>query len=263
MSLLLLLESLHPDAEALLHGAEHEIVHAQDPNSPECSFGKVRAILTRGRGRISDELLKRCPGVEAIARAGVGLDNIDTAAAARRGVPVVFAPGANADTVAEHTLALILDLVRGITRQARAVAAGRWEDRTQYNGHEVRGQTLGILGYGHIGKRVGRLAATFGMHPLIVQHPRRELPETVDVAPLAEVLARADVLTLHLPLRAGTEGILGAPELAAMREGALLVNTSRGALIDPVALRAALASGQLGGFAADVLDQEPPSADDP
>ncbi len=109
---ILLLESLHPDAEALLADVD-ELVRAGDPNAPDCDFRAVRAILTRGRGRIPEALLRRCPRLEVIARAGVGLDNLDTAAAAEMGIPVVFAPGGNALTVAEHTLALVLDLVRG------------------------------------------------------------------------------------------------------------------------------------------------------
>src|SRR5205814_2008581 len=120
---ILLLESLHPDAEVLL-SAHDTLMRAADPNapegdlSPEGELSSVRAILTRGRGRIGELLLQRCPALRVIARAGAGLDNLDTAAARRRGITVIFAPGANTETVAEHTLALMLDLVRGITRGA-------------------------------------------------------------------------------------------------------------------------------------------------
>ena len=258
---ILLLESLHPDAEALL-GHVGELVRAADPNAPACDFAAVRAILTRGRGRLTAELLQRCPNLQVIARAGVGLDNLDTAAAAQRGVPVVFAPGGNTLTVAEHTLALILDLVRGITRQAIAVAAGRWEERGRYQGNEIRGLCLGILGFGNVGKRVAQLAEVFGMRVLAATHGGRTVPAPYEGAPLAEVLRTADVLTLHLPLTAQTRNLLGAAQFAAMKPGAFLVNTARGALIDGESLRAALASGHLGGFAADVLEVEPPAADD-
>jgi phosphoglycerate dehydrogenase-like enzyme len=257
----LLLESLHADAEALL-AQEHELVRAADPNAPQCDFAAVRAILTRGRGRITDALLAQCPHLAAIARAGVGLDNLDTKAAARRGIPVVFAPGGNAATVAEHTLALVLDLVRGITRQAIQVAAGRWEERAHYQGNEIRGLCLGLLGFGNIGQRVAALAHAFGMRVLVLAHGDRAVPAPYEAAPLAGVLARADVVTLHLPLNPKTKGLLGAREFAAMKPGAFVVNTARGALLDGVALREALAAGHLGGFAADVLEQEPPAADD-
>ncbi len=259
---ILLLESLHPEAEALL-AAAGTLVHAKDPNAPDCDVAGVRAILTRGRGRIPDALLARCPQLRVVARAGVGLDNLDTAAAARRGIPVVFAPGGNALTVAEHTLALILDLVRGITRAANQVAAGRWEDRAFYRGNEIRGLTLGVLGFGAIGQRVAKLADAFGMHVLVLAHGDRAVPAPYAKAELRDLLRTADVVTLHLPLTPTTKGLLGADELAAMKPSACLVNTARGALIDGQALRTALAAGTLGGFAADVLELEPPAADDP
>ncbi len=262
---ILLLESLHPDAEARLAEVD-ELVRAADPNAPQHDvpgdFSKVRAILTRGRGRITRHLLEQCPNLQVIARAGVGLDNLDTMAAAQLGIPVVFAPGGNTLTVAEHTLALILDLVRGITRQANAVAAGRWEDRARYQGNEIRGLCLGILGFGNIGQRVAQLAAAFGMQVLVATHAGRSVPAPYRSAPLAEVLRSADVVTLHLPLTPATRHLLGAEQLAAMKPGAFLVNTARGALIDGLALRTALADGHLGGFAADVLEVEPPDAAD-
>jgi phosphoglycerate dehydrogenase-like enzyme len=259
----LLLESLHPDAEALL-AAAGPIVRATDPNAPATDFAAVQAILARGRGRIGAPLLARCPSLRVIARAGAGLDNLDTAAAQARGIPVVHAPGANTRTVAEHTIALILDLARGITASARAVAAGRWEERAGYRGDELSGLLLGIVGFGSIGRRTAELAQAFGMRIVVAAHPQRPAAgDTPPSLPLAELLACADVVSLHLPLTPATRALLGPAEFARMRPGALLVNTARGALIDMPALREALASGRLGGFAADVLDQEPPAPGDP
>jgi phosphoglycerate dehydrogenase-like enzyme len=259
---ILLLESLHPDAEALLE-ANGPVVRAEDPNAPRCDFSAVEAILTRGRGRISEGLLLQCPRLKVIARAGVGLDNLDTKAAMRLGIPTVFAPGGNADTVAEHTMALILDLVRGITQQSRSVAAGRWEERARYKGNEIRGLTLGVLGFGNIGQRVARFAHTFGMRVVVAVRAGRSVPDPHEALALGALLAQSDVITLHLPLTPDTHRILSAPQFAAMKRGVFLVNTARGALIDPDALRTALANGHLGGFAADVLELEPPQADDP
>lgn len=262
--MILLLESLHPEAEALLASAG-PVLRAVDPNEPPAELSAVRAILTRGRGRIQEALLARCPALAVIARAGAGLDNLDTAAAARRGIAVIYAPGANTNTVAEHTLALMLDLARGITRGARAVAAGRWEERSGYRGDELGGLTLGIVGFGSIGRRVAALAEAFGMRVQVAAHTARaDAPGGPHPRlPLRELLATSDVVTLHLPLTPATRNLLGAAELACMKPGALLVNTARGALIDMPALRTALARGQIGGFAADVLDVEPPRADDP
>jgi D-3-phosphoglycerate dehydrogenase len=261
--MILLLESLHADAEAAL-AAEGTLVRAADPNAPPEDLGGVRAILTRGRGRIPEALLARCPALRVIARAGAGLDNLDTAAAARRGIPVIFAPGANTNTVAEHTLALMLDLARGITRSARAVAAGRWEERANYRGDELSGLTLGIVGFGSIGRRVAALASVFGLRVLVALHTSRVgSADAFPRLPLHDLLAAADIVSLHLPLTPATRQLLGEREFARMKPGALLINTARGALIDMTALRAALSSGALGGFAADVLELEPPRPDDP
>ena len=267
--MILLLESLHPEAEALLESAG-PVLRAVDPDEPPADLSGVRAILTRGRGRIPEELVARCPALVVIARAGAGLDNLDTSAAARRGIAVIHAPGANTGTVAEHTLALMLDLARGITRTVRAVAAGRWEERARYRGDELDGLTLGIVGFGSIGRRVAALASAFGMHILVAAHGshadapvRADARDSYPRLPLSDLLASADIVTLHVPLTPATRHLIGAAELACMKRGALLVNTARGALVDMAALRSALARGALGGFAADVLDVEPPLPDDP
>ena len=260
--MILLLESLHPEAEALLERCER-LVRAAGPNEPQAPSDDVRAILTRGRGRITDLLMGSLPNLRVIARAGAGLDNLDTAAAARRNIPVIFAPGMNGRTVAEHTLALMLDLVRRITPWANACAAGRWEDRARYQGRELAGLTLGILGYGSIGKRVARLASVFEMKVVVAEHRRRSIQCEYPTQPLEELLSVADVVTLHLPLTKETNGILGTVQIARMKPTACIINTARGALIDQAALRAALLADRLGGFAADVLDVEPPAPDDP
>ncbi len=258
--MILLLESLHPEAEALLAQAG-DLLRATDPNEPPADLARVRAILTRGRGQIRETLLARCPALKVIARAGAGLDNLDTAAAARRGITVVYAPGANTNTVAEHTLGLMIDLARGISRDARAVAAGRWDERARYAGDELGGLTLGIVGFGSIGKRVAQLAEAFGLRVIVAAHAGMQAKFLS--LPLHELLAASDIVSLHVPLTPATRKMLGAAEFACMKRGALLVNTARGALIDMPALRAALASGALRGFAADVLDVEPPAADEP
>jgi len=258
----LLLESLHADAHALLAAASEVLVDA----TPEVStagppFPHVRAILTRGRGRVTAALVARCPSLQVVARAGVGLDNVDLAACRQRGIPVLYAPGANTATTAEHAIALLLALVRRIAVTARAVAEGRWDDRAHYAGDEACGKTLGIVGFGAIGQRVARIASALGMRVVVAAHPG--LVSEHPVLPLPALLQQADFVSLHLPLRSDTRGILGAAEFALMKPGACLINTARGAHIDQQALTVALASGRLGGFAADVLDVEPPAAGEP
>ncbi len=262
--MILLLESLHPDAEALLEAAG-SVVRAADPLQPPENLTQVRAILTRGRGLIAADLLKRCPALQVIARAGAGLDNLDTETARAQGLEVIFAPGLNTDTVAEHTIALMLDLSRGITRSARAVSENRWSERSGYTATELYNQTLGILGYGNIGRRVAAMARAFGMHVLVGEHRggRTREDENTPRLPLEELLPAVDILSLHLPLTPATQGIIGPGEFELMRPGALLINTARGALLDGASLRRSLQTGQLGGFAADVLEVEPPIPQDP
>lgn len=258
----LLLESLHPEAEALLEAAG-EVARAADPNAPGTAvpYARVRAILTRGRGRIDAALMARCPELRAVARSGVGVDNVDLAAARARGILVLYAPGGNTSTTAEHAIALLLAFTRRVPQSARAVAEGRWEERGNYAGDEACGKTLGIVGYGAIGRRVARIAVALGMEVIVAE--RTGLSCEHRMQPLPELLRRADFVSLHLPLTDATRGILGAAELAMMKPGACLINTARGSLVDQKALTAALASGRLGGFAADVLDPEPPAPDEP
>lgn len=258
----LLLESLHPDAEAVL-AAHAPLLRAAEPNRPPTDTASVEAILTRGRGRITAELIERCPRLRVLARPGTGLDNVDLAAAERRGIPVIYAPGANADTVAEHTMALMLDLVRGVSRSAALVREGRWEDRGRYAGQEIRGLTLGIIGFGGVGRRTAALAGAFGMRVLVANRRTTDVPAPCSAVPLEDLLAAADIVSLHVPLTPETNRLIDARRLSLMKPGAFLVNTARGQLIDQTALTAALADGRLGGFAADVLDAEPPAPDDP
>ncbi|HET9217209.1 MAG TPA: NAD(P)-dependent oxidoreductase [Terriglobia bacterium] len=260
--MILLLESLHPEAEALLERCE-PLLRAADPDEPQKPSDTIRAILTRGRGRITDVMMGGFPALRAIARAGAGLDNLDTAAAARRNIPVIFAPSMNGRTVAEHTLALMLDLVRRITPWANSTAQGRWEDRRNYRGGELAGLTLGIFGYGNIGTRVARLASAFEMRVVVSERPGKSIECEYPMLPFEELLSVADVITLHLPLTKETMGILGVEQIARMKPTACVVNTARGALIDQGALRTALLADRLGGFAGDVLEIEPPDAEDP
>jgi len=160
-----------------------------------------------------------------IARSGAGLDNLDTDAAARRKIPVLFSPGMNSRTVAEHTLALMLNLLRRITPWANAAASGRWEERGRYQGDELAGLTLGIIGYGNIGKRVAFLANAFGMKVVVAERGGTAITGEYSTLPLEEVLSIADVVTLHLPLTNETKGILSAERLKLMRPSACIINT--------------------------------------
>lgn len=258
---ILLLESLHPEAEAILERVA-PIVRAQDPAAPQhdLPYGEIRAIVTRGRGRIPEALMARCPKLQIVSRAGAGVDNIDVEAARARQIEVVFARGANAMTVAEHTIALMLAAFREIPRYSRAVAEGRWNDRSGYNADELNGKTLGIVGYGAIGQRVATVAKALGMQVVAAAHD--SLVIGCASLPLDDLLPQVDVLSLHVPLTNTTRHRIGAKELAALKRDALVVNTARGAILEPNALRAAVLENRI-RFAADVYDPQPPIADDP
>jgi D-3-phosphoglycerate dehydrogenase len=223
------------------------------------------ALVVRSETQVTAELLGIATKLRIVARAGVGTDNIDLEEATRRGIPVLTAPGANSNSAAEHAVALMLSLCRKIPVAAHSMSEGKW-DRKAFEGSELRGKTLGILGLGRIGTTVAKIAHGFGMtvialDPYVV--PQHALSLGVELLPLEQVLARADIITLHLALTDDTRHLINAARIALMKKGAMIVNAARGALIDDAALIAALQSGQLAGAALDVFEPEPLPADSP
>jgi D-3-phosphoglycerate dehydrogenase len=255
MKTALLLETIHDEALEFLR-ERVRVVTGYDPDSLRGVLEMeqpIHAIVTRGKGQINAALLDACPAVRVVARCGVGLDNVDVAAATARGVRVVNAPGSNAGTVAEHALMLMLLLVRNGYESVRQVREGNWVWRAGYVGDELSGKTLGILGLGNIGSRVARLADAFGMRVVTWDRTGQGTGLALD-----DLLGTADVVSLHLPLTPETTNRFGAAELARMKPGAYLLNTARAGLVDADALLAALDAGTLGGYAADV----PPAPDE-
>lgn len=219
----------------------------------------ARALVVRNRTEVDDDLLD-APELRIVARVGVGLDNIDLVAADRRGVVVSAPLGANATSVAEHTLGLALALARRTARLHAGCRAGEW-DRSA--GIELHGGTWGLLGAGATGRACGRLARALGMRVLAhdpgVDCDDEDLAAAgIELAPLEKVVAGADVLSVHLPATDATRGLMDAQLLARMRPTALLVNVGRGEVVDEEALADALESGVLAGAALDVRGQEPP-----
>lgn len=261
MANILLLETLTQTAEALLH--KHHYVMMADAPDKGMEIAKiypVDAIVTRGKGKVDQELIHACKGLKLIARAGVGLDNVDVDAATQHGVKVLNAPGSNAGTIAEHAVSLMLMLVRNMYHSVEEVKKGNWAYRTQMQCDELGGKHLAVLGLGNIGSRVAKLGDAFGMEVMFWDKFLEDAP--YEKVSLEYALSHADVISIHLPLLPDTEGLIGEKELFMMKPSAVLINTARGPVIDQKALREALASGQLGGFAADVLAKEPPDPDD-
>lgn len=203
-------------------------------------------------------VLATVDALKIVARVGVGYDAIDVAAATDHGVAITTTPGTNHKAVADYAFALILSLMRAVPANIANVRAGRWE---RVVGHDVDSATIGIIGTGAIGKAVARRARGFDMRILaydVVQDEAFAAAVGVEYRPLDELLAEADVVTMHTPLIPETRNLLDARRLALMRRGAYVVNTSRGGVIDEAALAAALHSGHLAGAALDVFEAEPP-----
>lgn len=229
------------------------------------SLTRAHALLVRSDTTVTEGHIARAPRLRVIGRAGTGVDNIDVEAASRHGVLVLNAPGANTISAAEHTIALLLALLHRVPDAAASMAAGRW-DRARLGGTELHGKCLGVVGFGRIGARVAELARALGMR--VVAHDPLLPPERLEEGgatplPLEALLATADVVSLHLPLTEDTRRLIDRGRLAAMKRGAILVNTARGGLIDHEALLEAVESGRLGGAALDVFEIEPLPADSP
>jgi D-3-phosphoglycerate dehydrogenase len=260
---ILMLESVHEDAQAMLEAAAEPVrASALDPAAVMRELDGYEAIITRGTGRIPAEVLEAGAGtLRCVARCGVGLDNIDVAAATRLGIPVVNAPGSTTQSVAEHAIMLMFALSRQLGRVDRAVKAGNWRVRDGYRGWELLGKTLGIVGLGNIGRRTAEMAQTLGMS--VVTWSPNSRDERFRSIALPDLLATADIVSLHLALMPGTRGLIDREALRSMKPGAMLINTARGALVDEMALAELLASGHLGGAGLDVLTEEPPPDDHP
>jgi D-3-phosphoglycerate dehydrogenase / 2-oxoglutarate reductase len=211
-----------------------------------------------GVEKIGAGLLAKAPKLRAISRNGTGVDNVDLAAASARGIRVLRAEGANARGVAELAFGHLLAAARGICAADAEMKAGRW---TRSKGFELEGKTLGLVGCGKIGRLVARFALAFDMEVLAFDpYPDANFAPSPRFAwtTLAELLARADAISLHCPTAPGGAPILAAPELGSLKKGAIVINTARGSLVDALAMKAALAEGRVGAYTVDAFDQEPP-----
>jgi D-3-phosphoglycerate dehydrogenase len=218
------------------------------------------ALLIRSAVQADAALLEAAPKLQVIGRAGIGVDNVDIEAATRKGVLVMNTPGGNAVSVAEHTLALMLAMARSVPLANESMHAGRWEKK-RFEGQELRGKTLAVLGLGRIGVEVVKRARAFdldiiGFDPYVPPLVARDL--NVPLVPLSELWSRADYITLHVPLTAETDRIISRENLRRMKKGVRIVNCARGELIDEEALAEAISSGHVAGAALDVFAEEPP-----
>jgi len=265
MNVVMTAPRLAPQAVAVLEAAGatlHYMAPFPDAAAVAARAGQVdaTAILSR-QGPVTAAAMDAAPRLRIIARHGVGVDDVDVAEAARRGILVTRGPGSNTQAVAEHTLALILALAKDLLPLSASVAAGHWRGAAT-KVRDIAGLRLGLVGCGGIGQAVARLANAFGMAVSAHSPSGRHLPGIQRAPTLAALLATSDVLSLHLPLLPATRGLIGAPELAQLPPGAIVVNTSRGGLIDEAALLAALDAGHVAAAGLDVFAHEPPDPHD-
>jgi glyoxylate reductase len=261
MSTVFVTRALPFDALDRLESA-HDVDVWTEPGPPPPAALRERAsrahgLLTMLTDRVDAELLDACPELRAVANMAVGTDNVDLAAAAERGIPVGNTPGVLTDATADLTMALMLAITRRLPEGMARVRGGRWGpwQPAQDLGMDLSGATLGVVGWGRIGQAVGRRAEAFGMR---VIHGSR-----TSGVPLDDLLATADVVSVHTPFTPETRHLVDAAALRRMKPTAYLINTSRGGVVDQPALREALIAGEIAGAALDVTDPEPLPADDP
>ena len=251
----------------MLAAANFEIVRERGPLSETRMLelaGQFDAYLCGDDALTRNVIQKSLPRLKVISKYGIGLDKIDVPAATELKVPVLFTPGVNHTTVAEHTFCLMLAAVRNLVVEANHTASGRW---TRITGNEVCGKTLAIVGFGRIGKEVAIRAKAFGLNVIGYGNYWDEdfarWHDITRVENFDDVLRQADIISLHTKLTPATKGLINATNFPLIKRGAVIVNTGRGELVELPALVAALKSKHLLAYAADVLDQEPPPADHP
>jgi D-3-phosphoglycerate dehydrogenase / 2-oxoglutarate reductase len=227
------------------------------PDPGPADLAAAVGAIARADAVVDAAFLDRTPLLRVIARTGVGVDLVDLEAASARGITVVVTPGSGTRAVAEGVLALALHLVKRLGRLTDLVREGRWAERSRIQVGDLDGATIGIVGYGRIGRRVGELAGAFGMR-VLAHDPFSPPPPEVDCPDLGTLAAASDVLTLHAPLTDQTRHLVDQAFLAGARPGAILVNCGRGGLLDLDAVLAALQTGRLAGVGLDVFDPEPP-----
>jgi D-3-phosphoglycerate dehydrogenase len=255
---------LAPEALALL--ADFDVVYAGKTCDEETLVSLSRkhqpvGIIVR-YGRIPARVMDASRNLRVISKHGAGIDTIDSKAATERGIEVRAALGVNADAVAEHSWALILDCAKGVVPLDQRMHDGHW-DKSTHKSLELRGKTLGVVGLGAIGRRVAEIGVAFGMNVIAFDPFAKEAVAGVSLAPLDDVISHSHVLSLNCPLTDETRHLINRSSLARMRDGAVLVNTGRGGLIDESALIEALASGKIRAAGLDAFHNEPMTGDHP
>jgi D-3-phosphoglycerate dehydrogenase len=246
-------------------GIEVDHRPGMEPDALREALPGYDALIIRSGTKVTKELIEAAGSLRVVGRAGIGVDNVDLAAATARGIIVMNTPEGNAITTAEHAVSLLLSLARKVPQATSSMKAGRW-DKSKFSGKELFNQTLGVIGLGNIGSIVADRARGLRMRviafdPLVSEERAQRLG--VDLVSLDELYERADAITVHVPLTKDTRGLIGAEAFSKMKSGVLIVNAARGGIVDEKALLQAIESGRVAGAALDVFEDEPPPADHP
>ncbi len=259
----LVTDPVHKNAISHMKTSGLDVTVRTDVSAEELKqiISEYDAIVVRGRTKVTSEVITAGQRLKVIGRSGVGLDNVDRAAAKERGIHVVNSPEGPSVSVAELAFALMFSVLRRVAFADQGMRAGKWLKKA-CKGNELKGRTLGIIGFGFIGEEVAKRALAFGMKVFAFDI----LPDRIEVIkaigaeymPLKDLIANSDILSVHVPLNPKTKGLVGAAEISTMRDGAIIINTSRGGIVDEKALYHALVSEKLGGAGLDVFSEEPP-----
>ncbi len=258
LPLVVVADPIDADAVIQLRTGPCRVVDASaDPSQLREHLAGAWGLIVRSRTKVTRELLSAAPHLHLVARAGVGVDNVDLAAAGERQITVVNAPSAATASAAELSVAFYLLLVRGIFPKIVSTKAGKWERGT--TGHELAGKTVGFVGYGRIARDVARRLGPFGAATVAFDPFVSSSGDATRLVPLDELLRSSDIVSVHAALTPQNRHLLDARAFGQMKLGAFLVNVARGALVDEGALVTALNTGQVGGAALDVFEEEPPT----
>lgn len=268
MPQVLVCDSLPDEAVSRLRraGLDVEVATGLSPAALRDRIASAHGVIVRSATKITKEAIAAGTVLRVIGRAGVGLDNVDVAAARERGIAVVNTPSATSASVAELAIGLMFALARRIPAAHAATSSGAWEKKA-FEGIELGGKTLGLVGFGAIAREVARRARALGLR--VVCNRKRMAPDDemkrleIDLMSLDHLLACADIVSIHVPLTLATQNLLGRAQLASMKKGAFLVNCARGGVVDETALAELLAGGHIGGAAVDVFSEEPIRKDNP
>ncbi|MBC7236801.1 MAG: hydroxyacid dehydrogenase [Chloroflexi bacterium] len=264
----LLYEPIHEAGlKVLQEVGEVRLASATDEDTIIAEIGDIDGVIVRAQGGLTRRILEHAPKLKVAGRHGVGVDNIDVEAATEFGVQVVNTPMAVVEGVAEHTVGLMISASKRMSYGERQLRQGDWSVRYRIQGRELRGRTLGVIGFGRIGRRVAEIChLAFGMKILyhdVVRAPEQEQALGARLVSLEELLRTAEYITVHVPLLPATRGLIGREQFAMMRPDAFFFNTSRGPVVDERALYEVLSQGRIAGAGIDVFEQEPTPADNP